>query len=337
MELRAEIPYFFWADAPITRHNMFPGQAVVTSDDNFSTAPPVDEGPATQPRLRQKVAGWLSAAITPVAARVGRDLIGGETLDDAWAVVTRLERQGLDYTLGFWDTSDYSLHDVTDVYRAALDRISDHGGKGYVSIKPPALRFDPGIARDLAARSLATNVRLHCDSHGEDQADATFRFANALAAGAAPHLVSVTIPARWTRSLSDADRMASEGVGVRIVKGQWPDLTGPGVGMEAGFLALADRLAGRGGWLAIATHDHGLLTAAVERLKRAGASFDQEFILGVARPATFAAASSNGAPVRIYVPYGKGFIPNALGTLRRNPRLALGVAMQLLPFRRKVA
>jgi proline dehydrogenase len=41
-------------------------------------------------------------------------------------------------------------------------------------------------------------------------------------------------------------------------------------------------------------------------------------------------AKDNAVPVRIYVPFGAGFVPNALGVLRRNPRLLLAVAQDRL-------
>ena len=41
-------------------------------------------------------------------------------------------------------------------------------------------------------------------------------------------------------------------------------------------------------------------------------------------------AKENDAPVRIYVPFGKGFIPSAVGVLRRNPRLAWLVLKDLV-------
>ena len=80
-----------------------------------------------------------------------------------------------------------------------------------------------------------------------------------------------------------------------------------------------------GAKIAIATHDADLLAASADRLVRAEAAFEAEFIHGLQTPALLRLADEVAAPARIYVPYGKGFVPSALGVLRRNPRLALGM------------
>lgn len=36
-------------------------------------------------------------------------------------------------------------------------------------------------------------------------------------------------------------------------------------------------------------------------------------------------AKANGVPVRVYVPYGSGFVMNAIAVLRRNPRMTLAI------------
>jgi proline dehydrogenase len=51
-----------------------------------------------------------------------------------------------------------------------------------------------------------------------------------------------------------------------------------------------------------------------------------EVLLGMPAGPLLAWAKQNGVKVRVYVPYGCGFIPNAVGVLRRNPRLVLAIA-----------
>src|SRR5207249_1194496 len=63
--------------------------------------------------------------------------------------------------------------------------------------------------------------------------------------------VGCTLPARWQRSLRDADEAVDLGLRVRIVKGQWTD-RGAGTnlsdsGVRDRFLAVVRRLAGRAG------------------------------------------------------------------------------------------
>lgn len=302
--------------------------------DLFDTAPP---RPAARPSLVARAKGAVitgaSDLLLPALRRVAGDQIGGETLDDAWRVADRLSREGLGYSLGFWDTPAYGPAEVADIYRAAIDRAGAHGG-GYVSIKPPALRFDHGLADELSKAAAKAGVRLHADSHGEAVADLTFAFTRAMLANLSPELVSVSIPGRWRRSLADARGLLDQGVGVRIVKGEWPDPAEPARDLREGFLEAARGLAGRTGRIALATHDLPLMTAAAGALSETGTAFEAEFIQGLQTEAHLAFARSVGAPVNIYVPYGKGFVPSALRALRRKPALALEIAKSMISARR---
>jgi proline dehydrogenase len=300
----------------------------------FDTAPPAAAARFGAAAIKARLTAAASAALLPVIRRAAGD-VGAETLEDAWRVAEKLAALGLNHTLGFWDTPAYAAGEIIDIYLAAIERAQTGPTDGYVSIKPPALRFDADAARTLARAAAAANVRLHCDSHGLNVADLTLTFAGQLLDDLPPGLVSVSLPGRWPRSLGDAEAMIAKGVGVRIVKGQWPDPEDPGRDLRAGFLELVDRTAPGASNLAIASRDLPLVHEAVERLTAAGARCEVEFIRPSQTPALLEIAARTGAPARIYVPYGKGFVPSALGVLRRNPRLALGVIRQMVrPSRR---
>jgi proline dehydrogenase len=110
------------------------------------------------------------------------------------------------------------------------------------------------------------------------------------------------------------------------VKGEWPDLADPKRDLRAGFLEVIDCLAGRARRVAVATHDLALGCEAVGRLRAAGTPCEIEVLLGAPSQALLNWAKANAVQVRIYVPYGRGFIMNAVGVLRRNPRLAFAIA-----------
>jgi proline dehydrogenase len=291
----------------------------------YDTAPPKPSNQASKIRLLRS---WVSKAASdimlPVVKRVAGDSLGGDTLEDAWAVVGRLQAAGFSHTVGFWDTPVYSAAEVVEIYLAAIARVEPCGPDGYVSIKPPALRFDALAARRLGRAAARANVRLHCDSHGVHVADLTFGFVDALLDEIPPHLVSVTLPGRWARSLADADRLMRRGIGVRVVKGEWPDPDDAGRDLTAGFLDLIDRTARHAdAVVAVATHNHALAVEAVGRLQGAGRSCELEAIYGLHTDRWQAFARQMDLPARVYVPFGKGFAPNALRVLRGNPALAL--------------
>jgi proline dehydrogenase len=287
----------------------------------YDTAPP-----APPPRLTARLKGAaLSAAsgmLVPALRRIAPGEVGGETLADAWLVARAVAAEGHALTLGYWDSLSDTPDRVFETYLDAIPWLSAEGG--YLSVKPPALRFDRRAADRLAEAAARAQVRLHCDSHGPDAAEPTLAFAEALRAQLGPGQVSVSVPGRWRRSPADAVRLAERGIGVRIVKGQWPD--DEDQDLRQGFLAVASALAGAESLVAVATHDRALAEAALMRLHGRA---ELEMIRGLETRALLALAAATGRPTRLYIPYGPGFAPSALRILKNNPRLALGLLRRL--------
>lgn len=285
----------------------------------FDTAPPEPPLPLAV-RLKRRLKAEASGLVMPVLRKAAGAYIGGETLGEALTVATRLKGDGLAATLGFWDKNGESPDKVAEVCLDAVRALA--GSDGCVSLKPPVLRYDPALAAALAHAAAKAGISLYCDSHGWEAAEPSFAFAEALKLGGAR--LGVTLPGRWWRSLHDAEWAIAHGAAVRVVKGQWPD---PGErDMAQGFLELVERLAGRARFVSVATHDFALGSQAIARLKEAGTPCEASVLLGVPAAPLMRWAKTNGVALRVYVPFGPGFVPNALGVLRRNPRLLWAVA-----------
>lgn len=304
-------------------------------DPSFSTAPPPGEEPTGLARLKTRAVESASTALMPVARRVAPDHIGGETVEDALAVARRLAGEGVPNTLGFWDTGADSVRQVADIYLDTVGRLSASGLDGYVSMKPPALRFDDELASQLAETAAAAGIRLHADSHGPEVADRSAAMLETMLLHLSPDDLGTTLPGRWSRSLADADWAVDRRLAVRVVKGQWPDPADPERDMSTGFLEVIDRLAGRARHVAVASHDLELADSAITRLRAAGTSCELELIHGVPMADSLEWARRNDVAVRVYVPFGKGFIPNAARLLRHNPRLAWQIARGVVTDRRR--
>lgn len=292
-----------------------------SSESPFDTGPPLPVS-TTFGRLKASARSTLSACILPFMKRTARAYVGGETIDDALIVMRRLAEANIPNTLGYWNLDSHTGAEVAERYLTAIERVTGSGLDTYISIKPPALRFSPALAVELAAAARARGVRLHCDSHGRDAAEPSCAFAQAMLEHLPPSDLGVTLPGRWSRSLSDADWAVERGLNIRVVKGQWPDPDDTRRDMRAGYLEVIDRLAGRARHVAVATHDPPLATEAIRRLRRAGTPCELELLLGVPVTPALRSASTDCAGLRIYIPFGPGYIPNAIGILRRNPRLA---------------
>src|SRR5262249_9588259 len=155
-----------------------------------------------------------------------------------------------------------------DAYLEAMAAIARGRLDCYLSIKAPALGGSGELFAEVVGTSRRTGVPLHFDALGPEDAGTAL----ALAARAMPHApgLGCTLPARGGRSAAAADAAAAMGLSVRLVKGERPDPGAPGADPCGGFLALAERLAGRARHVAVATHDLELARQALARLIASG-------------------------------------------------------------------
>lgn len=261
---------------------------------------------------------WLSRCLRPLAARAARAYVAGDTLTDALAVSDALFDRGLGSTLGYWDAPGESPRRVTDMYLAALEALSrrEHA---YLSVKLPAIGCKHELMGEIVQRAIHNRVRLHVDALGPEEADATRAVVDYFLDSGAE--ISVTLPGRWARSVQDTDWVIENSLTVRVVKGQWPDPADPGRDLRKGFLEVVDALAGRARHVALASHDVPLVAEAVRRLRDQGTSCELELLYGLPTRASLKQADALALGVHVYVPYGKSYLPYALGRLGRNPKM----------------
>lgn len=129
------------------------------------------------------------------------------------------------------------------------------------------------------------------------------------------------LPARWRRSMADAERLRDAPVRIRLVKGEWADPQGDASEPATAFLALARALAGRAAPVGIATHDPALARAALNILKTSGTPCELEQLRGLPMRRTARVAAELGVPLRLYWPFGPGWWPYAAEKLVERPYL----------------
>jgi proline dehydrogenase len=258
-----------------------------------------------------------------LAERVARPYIVGQELGDAIRASRSLRERGFRSTIGFWNRVDEDPDDIAARYSAAIDAVGAEGLDCRVSVKAPPLQFSQERFERLAKQARERNVGLHFDSLWPEATDETFSLLSKLVPRY-PNL-GCTLPARWRRSPDDAERAIELGLGVRIVKGQWPDPADPDRDMRAGYLEVVDRLAGRVRYAAVATHDALLAREALTRLRAAGTKCELELLYGLPLRKVVAIARAGAVPVRVFLPYGHGFLPYAMEQLKAHPWIALQV------------
>jgi proline dehydrogenase len=258
-----------------------------------------------------------------LAERAARPYIVGQELADAMRASRSLRERGFRSTIGFWNRVDEDPDDIAARYSAAIDAVGAEGLDCRVSVKAPPLQFSQERFERLAKQARERNVGLHFDSLWPEATDETFSLLSKLVPRY-PNL-GCTLPARWRRSPDDAERAIELGLGVRIVKGQWPDPADPDRDMRAGYLEVVDRLAGRVRYAAVATHDALLAREALTRLRAAGTKCELELLYGLPLRKVVAIARAAAVPVRVFLPYGHGFLPYAMEQLKAHPWIALQV------------
>jgi len=261
----------------------------------------------------------IARMVLPVARRAGRAYIAGPELQDALAVAERLAIHAHPSTIAFWDEVGACPDQVLATYVASIRALRQTNLDCYLSIKAPSLKFNRSAICHLVSECEQADVRLHFDSLGIETTDRTL----ALISESLLRFrkVTFTLPARWPRSLRDAEWAIEHGAGVRVVKGQWPDPRDGVVDPAAGFLRVIDKLAGRASHVAVASHNPKLAKAALEKLIAAGTPCELELLFGLPVDPVLRAVRQLGVRIRIYIPYGYGWLPYSLSQAAHSPRI----------------
>lgn len=270
--------------------------------------------------MTSRIGDAARSGVHRLIGRAARGYVAGPRLRDARCTADDLIGRGYRVALAYWDAVAEDAGAVLDQHQAAIDDLAASGGD-YVSLKAPSFGYDHAAAAALVVRAGLGGVGVHFDSLGLDTVEPTFALIRSLPGG--PGGVGVTIPGRWRRSPEDAAALAGAGMIVRIVKGQWADPDAPGLDEARGFVAVVHAVAGSAGPVRIATHDGALAATALDILERAGTPAEVELLYGLPIRHTLSVAAEHRAPVRVYIPYGHGWLPYALDGLRHNPRLVL--------------
>jgi proline dehydrogenase len=244
--------------------------------------------------------------------------VAGETLDDAVAVLRRLNEQGLrtNTTLLGEGVGDAAVAGrVVEAYVAILDRIAAEGLRTNVALKLTHLGLDAG--EEIARHNLELLVR-HAAGHGnfiridmEESArvDATLRIYRALRAAGHDNVGTVLQSALY-RSERDLEDLLPLRPNLRLVKGAYlepPDVAYPKkADVDRAYLRLAERMLLGNSFTAIATHDARIIDHVIDFTARHGIGnerFECQMLYGISAQYQLELAR-RGYGVLVATPFG---------------------------------
>lgn len=188
-----------------------------------------------------------------------------------------------------------------------------------LAIKASPLNFDKDLLCAVAGPASAAGMTVVFDALTHAQAGQTLDLVEWLAGEYGTS--GTALPARWRRSMADAERLRDAPVRIRLVKGEWTDPDDDAGDHSAAFLELVHLLAGRSAPVGVATHDPALARAALEMLKASSTPCELEQLRGLPMKRSGRVAGELGVPVRLYWPFGPGWWPYAAEKLIERPYL----------------
>jgi len=286
----------------------------------------------------------------PLATRMARRFVAGETLDDAMRTVQALNQKGLLVSL---DHLGENVHTEADASRAVqdyldlLDRIAASRVRANASLKLTQLGLDVGEEicinnmRRILQRAKDTNNFIRIDMEGSAYTERTLRVFRTLREDYGFSNVGIVIQAYLFRSEKDVQELATEGANIRLCKGAYkepPNIAFPlKADVDANYVKLMqiyldDSSRGTGAYIGVATHDDKMINATkqfVAAKNIAKDRFEFQMLYGI-RPQAQEQLVADGYKMRVYVPYGTEWYPYFMRRLAERPANVWFLAKNML-------
>lgn len=274
----------------------------------------------------------LRAIKNNIVKKVAARHVAGTEIGDALQVCRWANGKGFYSIISPWASANEGARDMLEHYKLGVTTLHNEQFNSCLSIKFDAIGYDFGLFKEILELAQSCNIRVHADSLDPDSASNAFQLLEK--AADFNKYLGCTLPSRWLRSLTDADRAVALGLSIRIVKGQWEDARNGKLDCKRNYLAIVEKLAGRARHVGIATHDLRLAKKALTCLSSSGTYCELEQFFSLPLNGVDL-ADRLGRPYRIYVSYGYPGIPyNVRFALTRPSMAAWMVSDFALRFKR---
>lgn len=283
---------------------------------------------------------WLSQkkSFTDPIARTGmrlgfaRRFIAGETLAEGVEVAAELNQKGLAASLNHLGENVSSLEEAEAAYQSyeqILRLLAERRLDANISIKPTqlGLKFAPARCQELTERLAQVAAELNnvveIDMEDSPTTEATVALFEAVRRKHAN--VGMAVQSYLYRSARDLERLRPLKPKIRLVKGAYrepPSVAFPRKPqVDENYRKLLAYLFENGFFPAVATHDEAMIEFAQQLVARNGfdsSRFEFQMILGVRRDLQ-ATLPAQGFRLRIYVPFGRQWLPYFMRRLAERP------------------
>jgi proline dehydrogenase len=277
---------------------------------------------ADSPRLQRLVRRY--------GMRLGASrFVAGETLDEAIAVLRRLQDQGLrtNTTLLGEDVRDAgATRQVVEAYEQVLARIADERLWTYVALKLSHLGvlLDEELAyanvERIVRRAAEVGNFVRIDMESSPLVDATLRIYRRLREAGHDN-VGTVLQAYLYRTERDLEELLPLRPNLRIVKGAYrepAEVAYPKkADVDAAYRRLVERMVAAGCFVAVATHDERLIEFALG-LGAGNDAMEIQMLYGV-RPQLQLDLVRRGHRVLVATPYGPDWYPYLMRRLAERP------------------
>jgi proline dehydrogenase len=291
--------------------------------------------------LYLSTAAWARNLISsfPVAKRVSKRFVAGETINDAMRITQSLNDRGMHVTLDFLGESVSAIREANaarDEILRLLDRINKDKPDATVSVKLSQLGLKLDLdqtyenIRSIVARAKEYNNRIRIDMEESAVVDVTLDIFRRLCFEEHFDNVGIVVQSYLYRTENDVKELIEKGANVRLCKGAYlepADVAFPSKkDVDMNFVHLMQMMLGvdarrNGVYLGVATHDTKMIqaTKVFSQENSIGPNeFEFQMLYGIRREIQDELVAQ-GYQVRIYVPYGTAWYPYFVRRLAERP------------------
>lgn len=290
-----------------------------------------------------------SQLVTNFATKYGMRLgaarfVAGATLEEAVAVIEKLNQQGLEATLDNLGESvddEVLAREAGQRYVRALEAIDQAGVDSGVSVKltQMGLDIDRGLCLEnmhlILAKAVELDIFVRIDIEGSPHTELTVGIYEELAEEYADN-IGLALQAYLYRTEEDIERLRPFHPNLRLCKGAYlepPDIAFPTKKeVDHNFCKLIVQHLENGDYLAVATHDEQIITFTQQYVEEHNIPQDQyefQMLYGIRQQLQLRLAAE-GYTVRTYIPYGNEWYPYFTRRLAERPANVFFVLKNLL-------